>query len=86
MTFHWNPPPEASTNGLITHYSLTCNSSLEEMTSGVTLEVTSFSPGTWYSCTISASTSVGEGPPSDPLIILTGESSVCWPHTVCVCL
>ena len=74
VTFQWSSPPEGTANGVITHYTVTCNSSTED-TPGqeLSLVVTSLSPGTWYSCSVSASTSAGEGPQSDSMAVLTGK-------------
>ena len=76
VRFSWSPPPEGTTNGAITHYTITCDSDSGEETessSDLELTISTLTSGTEYMCTISASTAAGEGPQSDPIQVLTGE-------------
>ena len=76
VAFSWSPPPEDTTNGAITHYTITRDSDSGEETetsSDVELTISTLTAGTEYMCTISASTTAGEGPQSDPIQVLTGE-------------
>ena len=67
--FSWEPPPPDQQNGLITRYDIVCTPSsgsgelLNGMSNGaLNATVGMFTPATQYSCTITASTSVGTGP------------------------
>ena len=76
VRFSWSPPPEDTTNGAITHYTITCGSGSGEETetsSDLELTISTLTSGTRYMCTISASTAAGEGPQSGPIQVLTGE-------------
>ena len=76
VMFSWSPPPEDTTNGAITHYTITCDSGSGEETetsSDLELTISTLTAGTEYMCTISASTTAGEGPQSDPIQVFTGE-------------
>ena len=78
----WQPPLIHSRNGTITHYSLRC--SYDNLTHFTTMEhlqiqdttylLSNLLPYTNYSCNVSASTSVGEGP-STNIIVRTEEDS-----------
>ena len=80
ITFSWLPPLIHLRNGKITHYSLRC--SYDNLTDIITLEhlqihdttytLSKLLPYTNYSCNLSASTSVGEGP-STSIVARTDE-------------
>ncbi len=79
LTANWSPPVPA--RGHITAYTLYCNSSTQqaypEISSGAVLApitvngdsnmriITGLTPYTSYDCQVTASTTVGEGPPSN---------------------
>ena len=67
--FTWQPPPSDQQNGVITRYDIVCtpSSGNGEPVNGrsdgaFNATVGMFIPATQYSCTITASTSVGTGP------------------------
>ena len=84
VEFRWAPPPAASANGVITEYTLTCNSSSSSSSSfpspDMNISVGSLSPGSRYFCNVTASTSVGTGPPTPLLHVLTGNSFLSHSH------
>ena len=63
------------TNGLITNYTIRCNSSNTQpfMTMETSFVIGDLRPFTYYSCNVSATTSAGEGPSSDSRTALTAE-------------
>ena len=74
VMFQWRPPPADTTNGVIIHYTVSCNSSETlTLTPDLSLSVSSLTPATYYSCSVSASTSAGEGPHSNARTVLTGQ-------------
>ena len=77
VVFQWAPPPSSAANGVITGYTLSCNSSNSSFpsTSELRQTETSLTAGSRYLCSISASTAVGAGPPSTPRPVLTGMVS-----------
>jgi hypothetical protein len=68
VEFSWAPPPSSSANGAITGYAISCSPPFYESTTELSLNVTTLTPGTSYSCNITASTAVGAGPPTTPLL------------------
>ena len=77
VLFSWQPPVEQ--NGVITRYDIVCTPTssgepVNGMTDGGALSDTvgMFTPATQYSCTITASTSVGTGP-GITVIVVTCE-------------
>jgi len=69
VLFYWQPPPPDQQNGEITRYDIVCtpSSGSGEPVNGMSDDalnatVGMFTPATQYSCTITASTSVGTGP------------------------
>ena len=76
VRFKWSPPPQRPATGAITHYTVTCASTSGEETwtsSALELTISTLTPGTHYTCAVSASTAAGEGPHSDPIQVLTSE-------------
>ncbi|CAI8048070.1 Receptor-type tyrosine-protein phosphatase S [Geodia barretti] len=83
VEFSWAPPPSSSANGAITGYAISCNPPFYQSTTELSLNVTTLTPGTSYSCNISASTAVGAGPPTTPLLsVLTVFPLL----SLCVCV
>ena len=88
ISFLWNPPLIHLRNGNITHYSLRCSyDNLTHFTSfkhfliqNTTYTLSNLLPYTNYSCNVSASTSVGEGPSTKSIVTRTDEDSkpVCF--------
>ena len=86
VEFKWSILPKSKSNGVIIQYILSCSSlspsSLRVMDIMLNTTITrlmddSLSPGTFYQCTISASTAAGEGPASQPpLKVLTGKEEI----------
>ena len=75
--FSWQPPVQQ--NGAITRYDIVCTPTsgsgepVNDMTDGaLNATVGMFTPATRYSCTITASTSVGTGP-GITVIVVTCE-------------
>ena len=87
ISFMWNPPLINLRNGNVTHYSLRC--SYDNSTHFTSLEhlliyrskylLSNLLPYTNYSCNVSASTSVGEGPSTKSIVTRTDEDSM----TIC---
>ncbi len=69
----WNIPEP--TNGIISGYTINCNSSISVTVTGSTLSasLSGLTPFTTYSCTISASTGAGEGTASNTVTATTDE-------------
>ena len=85
VRFKWSPPPQGPATGTITHYTVVCDSTSGEETwisSALELTTSTLTPGTHYTCTVSASTAAGEGPSSVPIQVLTGESDSGWQSKV----
>ena len=88
ITFSWLPPLIHLRNGNITHYFLRC--SYDTSTDIITLKhlqihdttylLINLLPYTKYSCNVSASTSVDEGPPTKSIVTRTDEDrkTVCF--------
>ncbi len=73
LSASWDIPEP--TNGIISNYTINCNSSDSVTVTGSILSanLSSLDPFTTYSCTISASTGAGEGNASVPAIETTVE-------------
>ena len=81
----WNPPLLEERNGNITSYSITISrqgsDSLIQLTSPITsITVSMLNPFTTYTVTVTASTSIGVGPPSTLLNFRTAEDGTMWMH------
>ena len=71
VLFNWTPPPLAQQNGDLTDYTLTCAPVLSfnygpEEVGGIG---EGFSPATRYTCTLVASTAIGDGPSAGVTIV-----------------
>ena len=79
IAFSWSPPLLSQRNGVITSYNVTCT--VGGITSSIRVGVTSLNipadPFTNYSCTVSAATSVGDGPATVVISKITDEDSEC---------
>ena len=83
----WNPPSYEKQNGVVREYiiNVTVLETLEyfQLTSNTTfLEVIKLRPYRTYMCIIAAATSVGLGPFSDSVIIITPEDGKCHLYKV----
>ncbi len=69
----WDIPKP--TNGIISNYTINCNSSISVTVTGSTLSanLSGLAPFTNYSCTVSASTGAGEGNTSMLMVAATDE-------------
>ena len=69
VSISWSPPSEP--NGVIVHYNIMCTSAQGQNVSARrvgsmsmnSISLTGLTPATRYTCTVTASTSVLEGPP-----------------------
>ena len=85
VRFKWSPPPQGPATRAITHYTVACDSTSGEETwtsSALELTTSTLTPGTHYTCTVSAFTVAGEGPSSNPIQVLTGESDSGWQSSI----
>ena len=68
LTFHWDPPPPNATNGLVVSYSLSCSPAYGPVlfvgAGSVNTKLEGFESDTTYTCSVFASTLVGDGPPA----------------------
>ena len=78
----WNDIPAAEQNGIITSYNITYHSLTENHSNSTTVDfpdrqvtLTGLKKFVNYSITVSASTKIGPGPASKPVIVSTGEDS-----------
>ena len=78
----WNDIPAAEQNGIITSYNITYHSLTENHSNSTTVDfpdrqvtLTGLKNFVNYSITVSASTKIGPGPASKPVIVSTGEDS-----------
>ena len=87
ISLFWNPPPADAQNGIITRYMI----SITEVETGrsfslfsptTSVNVTSLHPYYTYNCTIAAETTVGDGPYTRSITIVTLQDG----RLVCVAL
>ena len=78
----WNEVPAAQQNGIITSYTITYHSQTENDNGNVQVngsvrqtELTNLKEFVKYSITVFASTVIGDGPPSNPIVVITGQDS-----------
>ena len=78
----WNDVPAADKNGIITSYNITYHSLTESHSNSTTVDfpannvtLRGLREFVNYSITVSASTKIGPGPASNPVIVSTGEDS-----------
>lgn len=78
----WDEVPAAEQNGIITSYNITYHSLTENHSNSTTVDfpdrqvtLTDLKKFVNYSITVSASTKIGPGPASKPVIVSTGEDS-----------
>ena len=78
LTLSWSPPLSSQRNGVIISYLITCSSGdiiiNTTRTSSTSLTITGLQPFTNYTCSVSASTIVGEGPAAAKSIVTKEES------------
>ena len=87
ISLAWQLPLLADRNGIITGYTVTLSSVSSTETRQITttytnLTVTSLSPYTTYECIVAAYTTVGEGPPSNIILVQTQETSMSFGSTI----
>ena len=78
----WDEVPAAQQNGIITSYTVTYHSQTENDNGNVQVngsvrqwELTNLKEFVKYSITVFASTAIGDGPPSNPIVVTTGQDS-----------
>ena len=80
ITLSWSPPLPSQQNGVITSYVLNCSSGGNNVnrtrTSSTSLTITGLKPITNYTCSVSASTIVGDGPAAVRSVATRGESEL----------
>ena len=78
LNLSWSPPLPSQQNGVIISYVLTCSSGgsiiNSTRTSSTSLTITGLEPFTNYTCSVNASTVVGDGPAA-VRIVETSEDS-----------
>ena len=69
VTLQWNPPNDRGRNGIITAYTVACSersaplaSNTLVTTTNLTVTFTELAPYSNYTCNVTASTAVGDGP------------------------
>jgi netrin-G3 ligand len=93
ISFNWSPPSDCSRNGIITHYSLYCSyynathphlqqSIVNDTIIGTQHTLDNLLPFTNYTCQLTSSTSVGEGPNTTSIVVLTSEAAPATPPTM----
>ena len=80
LRFTWSLPAPSDRNGAITDYTIQCSTGsttqFSQTVSSPTYTASGLSPYTNYTCSVLASTSVGDGP-SARLVVLTLEAGMC---------
>ena len=76
----WNEVPAAQQNGIITGYTITYQSQTENDNVQVNVsvrrrELTNLKKWVNYNITVFASTAIGHGPPSNPVVVTTDQDS-----------
>lgn len=76
LTLVWQPPLSEERNGIIISYTVSCSSENGDQYTVILnpiliLQIQGLSPVTEYTCSIAASTSVGLGPYTDTLTVVT---------------
>ena len=84
----WDLPPEDGWNGVIISYTLTCSSNDDNYSHVVKQHVTNFCldlrlGNLEFTCSVLASTAVGNGPPTD-LVTVTTEGN-CFSLKITIC-
>ena len=79
LIFTWEPPVPTGHNESITGYTLSCDPTVDGLPNTynyTTLNITigGFRPFTDYNCSVSASTSEGDGPPASELVTTPEDS------------
>ena len=77
----WEPPPEEQQNGIIVNYTVDVSvagtgQTFQVYTNATSLTLSTLLPYRTYFCTISASTIVGQGPPSTVFTLTTPEDGM----------
>ena len=84
ITLFWSPPLPSQRNGIIISYSVNCslnnNVTYTTRTSNTSLTITGLEPFTNYTCSLSASTIVGDGPKVDNHAVTNEDSK----YTYCI--
>ena len=79
LNISWAPPIPQKRNGVIVAYNVTCNSSEESyelQTSEFVQMIHGLVPGTHYTCLVTASTIVGNGPSAIMAVVTKEESEL----------
>ena len=81
ISLAWQLPLQEDRNGIIIGYTVTLSavSGTDTRTISTTytnLTVTSLSPYSTYECIVAAYTSIGQGPPSNIVLVQTQETSM----------
>lgn len=81
ISLAWQPPLQETRNGIITGYTVSLSSVSSTETRRITttntnLTVTSLRPYTTYECIVAAFTSIGEGPPTNIILVQTEETGM----------
>ena len=84
LTFSWLPPRPVDQNGNITTYSLSCRQSMGTDSTPIEQDYTGlpagnvtlygFRPFVQYTCSVTASNSIGEGPAAATVMDMTDET------------
>ena len=73
----WEPPLDENRNGIITEYTafvtVDGGTAMELTTANTSLVVGNLRPFTTYSCSVAASTRVGQGPLTGTMLVTTPE-------------
>ena len=80
--FTWKPPPPEDQNGVIISYQLNITelestAAVQYTTTNTYITISGLLPYKRYSCIIAATTSVGIGPYSTVITIMTSEAGMC---------
>ena len=81
MAFSWSPPERMLQNGAIVSYTLECIGNTDTVsvtTSQQQFIIDTFIPGASFLCSVYATNSLGDGPPTDNLNVMTESKTTGW--------